>query len=61
MRDTRGVVSLAFKAVALAMAVVTIVMIVLGTGNMSSYVMFLSIGLFAIALAAVMDYEKRKD
>lgn len=58
MKGTKGVVTLAFKAVALAMSVATIVLVILKSADVGSYIIFLSIGLFAIALATIMDYKK---
>ena len=55
MKGTQTIVALAFKAVALAMAVASIVLAVLKVASMETYVVLLSIGLFALALTAIMQ------
>lgn len=54
---TRSGLVLAFRAVAMVMAVLGIAFTALDAGSLELYVMFLSIGLFALALAGIMESE----
>jgi hypothetical protein len=51
----RSTLSLAFKAVALGMAVVAIVLLTLNPATPTVYVTLLGIGLFCLAIAAISD------
>ena len=58
MEDAPRIINLVLKAVALGMAVVSIVMgFLLQAANISTQVTLLSIGLFALALAALQKEE----
>ena len=52
------VVTLVFKAVALAMAVAVIVLGALGTATVATQVTLLGIGLFGLALASLQQGER---
>ncbi len=52
MQDAQPTLALAFRAVALAMAVATIVLSALNTSTVATYVILLSVGLLALALAS---------
>ena len=52
------IVTLVFKAVALAMAVAVIVLGALGTATVATQVTLLGIGLFGLALAALQQGER---
>ncbi|MFC2033317.1 hypothetical protein ACFLUB_02200 [Chloroflexota bacterium] len=54
MKGAQPIVTIALKAVALAMGVASIVLAILRVSNIETYVMLLSVGLFALALAAIM-------
>ena len=56
MKGKQPIVALAFKAVALAMAVACVVLAVLKVTNMETYVILLSVGLFALALVSIMQH-----
>lgn len=53
MRNYRNLVTLVLKVVALGMAVASLVVGILGTTSVETMVTLLSIGLFALALAAL--------
>ena len=57
MENISGIISLVLKAVALGMGVVSIVLGILGAADVSTQVTLLSIGLFALALAALQKEE----
>ena len=57
MQKYQGMVYLVLKAVALAMAVASLVMGILGTGTVEAILTLLSIGLFSLALAALQRTE----
>jgi hypothetical protein len=58
MEEAPRIINLVLKAVALGMAVVSIVMVFLPqAANISTQVTLLSIGLFALALAALQKEE----
>lgn len=48
-------IALAFKAVAMAMAAASIILAALKVTSMETYVILISVGLFALALSAVMQ------
>jgi hypothetical protein len=52
------IVTLVFKAVALAMAVAVIVLGALGTATVATQVTLLGIGLFGLALASLQQGER---
>jgi hypothetical protein len=52
-----GIVTLVFKAVALAMAVAVVVLGALGTATVTTQVTLLGIGLFGLALASLQQGE----
>jgi cell division protein FtsW (lipid II flippase) len=52
---------LAFKAVAMAMAAVTIAFVILAEGDAGTYATFLAIGLFAMAIGSMMDHRRGPD
>lgn len=51
--NVSAIISLVLRAVAMAMAVATIVMSILGTVEADTLIMLLSIGLFTLALDAL--------
>lgn len=51
------VLGLAFKAVAMAMAAITIVFIILEAGDAGTYGIFLAIGLFSMVIGSIMDHR----
>jgi hypothetical protein len=53
----RSALSLAFKAVALAMAVLTIVFVALDEGEAGLYAIYLAIGLATMAVGSIMDHS----
>ena len=55
MRETQPIVALAFKAIALAMAVASIVMAALKVTSLEVYVVLLGVGLFALSIASLMQ------
>ena len=57
MKSTRDIFALVLKAVALAMGVVGIILGVLNAADVGTQVTLLSIGLFALALAALQSTE----
>ncbi len=57
MQKYQGMVNLVLKAVALAMAVASLVMGILGTSTVEAIQTLLSIGLFSLALAALQRTE----
>jgi len=57
MQKYQGMVNLVLKAVALAMAVASIVMSILGTTTVEAILTLLSIGLLSLALAALQRTE----
>ena len=56
--NVSAILTLVFRAVALAMAVVTIVMSILGTVPVETLVMLLGIGLFALSLDALDKVDR---
>ena len=57
MKSTRDIFDLVLKAVALAMGVVGIILGVLNAADVGTQVTLLSIGLFALVLAALQSTE----
>ncbi len=57
MEDSKKIVGLVLKAVALAMGVVSIVLGILNVADIDTQVTLLSIGLFALAVAALQKDE----
>jgi hypothetical protein len=53
-----GIVTLALKAIALAMAVAVIVLGILGATTVTTQVALLGIGLFGLALAALQQEDR---
>lgn len=58
MSKTQQISALVFKAVALAMAVASVVLSILGEASVETHVTLLGIGLFALAVASL---QKIKD
>ncbi len=54
----KSTLSLAFKAVALGMAAVAVVLLTLNPATPAVYVTLLSIGLFCLAISAISDFPK---
>jgi hypothetical protein len=52
----RSTLALAFKVVALAMAVLTIVFVALEEGEAGLYAIYLAIGLATMAIGSIMDH-----
>jgi len=52
MTKTQNLIGLILKIIALAMAVATIVLSIFQTATVETYVVFLGIGLFTLALAS---------
>ena len=50
--------AMAFKGVAMAMAVVVIAFGILDAGSPGTYATFLAIGLFAVATGSMMDHHR---
>jgi uncharacterized membrane protein (Fun14 family) len=57
MEDISRIIDLALKAVALAMGVVSIILGILGSADVSIQVTLVSIGLFTLALAALQKQD----
>lgn len=57
MNSTRDIFDLVLKAVALAMGVVSIILGILNAADVGTQVTLLSIGLFALALAALQSTQ----
>jgi hypothetical protein len=55
MRNTNSIITLVLKAVALGMAVASLVLGILGTVTVETMVTLLSIGLLALALEALQS------
>jgi hypothetical protein len=53
MTKTQNVIGVILKVIALAMAIATIVLSILQTATVETYVVFLGIGLFTLALASL--------
>lgn len=53
--------AVAFKGVAMAMAAVTIALVILAAGDAGTYAIFLAIGLFALAVGSMMDHRQNPD
>jgi len=60
MGKAQSAVSLAFKAVAMATALASIILGVLKVSCLETYVMLLSVGLFALALASITEHQEKK-
>lgn len=58
MTDTKRIVALALKALALAMAVLSVVFIALSLTDNYLHVIFLAIGLAVLSIASIIDYNK---
>ncbi len=58
MSKTQQISALVFKAVALAMAVASVVLSILGEASVETHITLLGIGLFALAVASL---QKIKD
>ena len=56
-KNVGGIVTLALRAIALAMAVAVIVLGTLGTATVATQVTLLGIGLFGLALATLQQVE----
>lgn len=52
MTKTQNLIGIILKVIALAMAVATIVLSILQTATVETYVVFLGIGLFTLSLAS---------
>ena len=61
MQESRTLVDLVLKAVALAMAVASVVLGILQVTPLETNVTLLGIGLFAVALAALQEHERSVD
>ena len=57
MKSAQEIIPIVLKAVALAMGVVSIVLGILNVADASTQITLLSIGLFALALAALQKEE----
>ena len=57
MKSAQEIIPLVLKAVALAMGIVNIVLGILNVADASTQITLLSIGLFALALAALQKEE----
>ena len=57
MENTKKIVGLVLKAVALAMGIVSIILGILNVADIDTQVTLLSIGLFALAVAALQNEE----
>jgi hypothetical protein len=55
MRNTQEIVALAFKGVAMAMAAASIALTAIEAGTFELYVTLLSIGLFCLSIASIME------
>ncbi len=60
MQDAQPVLVFALKAVALALAVASIVLSALGAGTVSLLIILLAIGLLALALASLIESALRR-
>ena len=58
MQESRTLVDLVLKAVALAMAVASVVLGILQVAPLETNVTLVGIGLFALALAALQEHER---
>jgi hypothetical protein len=61
MNHTQGTVALAFKGVAMAMAAVSIAFTVIDVGSFDLYVILLSIGLFSMAIASILEPSRSRE
>jgi len=52
MTKTQNIIGIVLKAIALAMAIATIVLSIFQAASVETYVVFLGIGLFTLSLAA---------
>lgn len=50
--------AIAFKGVAMAMAAVTVALVILGEGDAGTYGIFLAVGLFSVAIGSLMDHRR---
>ncbi len=57
MGESKRLVELVLKAVALGMAVASVVLGILRTASLETHITLLGIGLFALALAALQAHE----
>lgn len=55
MKKIQEIVALAFKGVAMAMSAVSIALIVIDVGTYDLYVVLLSMGLFSMSIASIME------
>ena len=60
MTGIQSAISLAFKLVALALALAAIILGVLRAATLETYVMLLSVGLFALALTLITEHQGKK-
>lgn len=58
MKQAGSLVGLAFRAVAMAMAALSIAFVALRAGTLELYALFLSIGLFSLALSQFMPRKE---
>lgn len=58
MSKVQPIVNLVLKAMALAMAVASVVLSILGTATAETVIMLLGIGLFALAVAALQQNKE---
>ncbi len=59
MENVKSTINLVLKAVAIGMAVPSIVLLVLDAASLETVVTLLSIGLFALAVASLSESESR--
>lgn len=55
MNETKSIVGLAFRLVAMAMAAVTIALVVIDVGGVNLYIVLLAVGLFFLPVASLIE------
>lgn len=55
MNETKSIVGLAFRLIAMAMAAVTIALVVIEVGGVNLYIVLLAIGLFFLPVASLIE------
>jgi hypothetical protein len=55
MNETKSIVGLAFRLVAMAMAAVTIALVVIEVGGVNLYIVLLAIGLFFLPVGSLIE------
>ena len=59
MENVKSTINLVLKAVAIGMAVPSVILLLLDAAPLETIVMLLSIGLFALAVASLSESESR--